>query len=199
MPMKNPPHPGRMLLRDCIEALDLSVAEAARHLQVAEELLAAICRQEAPITADMAVRIEQAFGGGADAWLGMQAAHDLAEARRSSLSIANLAGTHDPDQSAESFDANELLKRFARAAPSRPQIALIGALIPSGIGHASFGRQHSSPSESYFASRTNASRTSRNQPRTGRVSLTYRREDPPRLAFILMPLCTTNSSPYMKI
>ena len=150
MPMKNPPHPGRMLLRDCIEALDLSVAEAARHLQVAEELLAAICRQEAPITADMAVRIEQAFGGGADAWLGMQAAHDLAEARRSSLSIANLAGTHDPDQSAESFDANELLKRFARAAPSRPHIALIADEFRASWQNRSSTFQ---PSESYFGSR----------------------------------------------
>ena len=82
MPMLNPPHPGRMLLRDCIEALGLTVAEAAEHLRVDEETLAAICRREAPITADIAVRVDKAFGGSAEAWLRMQVAHDLAQARR---------------------------------------------------------------------------------------------------------------------
>ncbi len=82
MPMLNPPHPGRMLLRDCIEALGLTVAEAAEHLRVNEEALAAICRREAPITADIAVRVDKAFGGSAEAWLRMQVAHDLAQARR---------------------------------------------------------------------------------------------------------------------
>ena len=82
MPMMNPPHPGRMLLRDCIEALGLTVAEAAEHLKVDEQDLAAICECRVPITADMAVRFEQAFGSTADAWLRMQMAHDLAQARR---------------------------------------------------------------------------------------------------------------------
>ena len=79
-----------MLLRDCIEALDLTVAEAAEHLQVPEEQLGAICRREAPITADMAVRIEQAFGGGADAWLAMQSAHHLAQARKTACEIKRI-------------------------------------------------------------------------------------------------------------
>ena len=81
MPMKNPPHPGRMLLRDCIEALDLTIADAAAHMRIPEHTLTAICNREAPITADIAVRIDKAFGGSADAWLKMQAAHDLAQAR----------------------------------------------------------------------------------------------------------------------
>ena len=90
MPMKNPPHPGRMLLRDCIEELDLTIAEAAQHLRMSEDLLAAICRREAPITADIAVRIEQAFGGGADAWLAMQTAYDLVQARKSACDIKRI-------------------------------------------------------------------------------------------------------------
>ena len=81
MPMFNPPHPGRMLLRDCIEALGLTVAEAAEHLQVDEQALAAICECKAPITADLAIRFEQAFGSTAEHWLRMQAAHDLGRAR----------------------------------------------------------------------------------------------------------------------
>ena len=79
--MTNPSHPGRTIRRDCIEALDLTIAEAAAHLKIAEQDLAAICECRAPITADMAIRFEQAFGSTADAWVRMQAAYDLARAR----------------------------------------------------------------------------------------------------------------------
>ena len=82
--MTSPSHPGRTIRRDCSEALDLTIAEAAAHLKVAEQDLAAICECRAPITADMAIRFEQAFGSTADAWVRMQAAYDLAQARASS-------------------------------------------------------------------------------------------------------------------
>lgn len=90
MPMKNPPHPGRSLLRDCIEELDLSIAETAEHLQIEESTLAEVCQCRAPITADLAVRIDMAFGGGADTWLAMQTAYDLAQARKSACNIKRI-------------------------------------------------------------------------------------------------------------
>jgi addiction module HigA family antidote len=90
MPMKNPPHPGRSLLRDCIEELELSIAETAEHLQIEESTLAEVCRCNAPITADLAVRIDMAFGGGADTWLAMQTAYDLAKARKSTSDIKRI-------------------------------------------------------------------------------------------------------------
>ena len=34
MPMKNPPHPGRIVKRDCVEALGMSVTDAAKALGV---------------------------------------------------------------------------------------------------------------------------------------------------------------------
>lgn len=40
-----------------------------------------MCACEAPITADLAVRFEQAFGGTADNWMRVQAAYDLARTR----------------------------------------------------------------------------------------------------------------------
>jgi plasmid maintenance system antidote protein VapI len=39
-------------------------------------------------TPEMAVRFEKAFGGGADMWLRVQAAHDLAKVRQSQEKIA---------------------------------------------------------------------------------------------------------------
>ncbi len=82
MPRRISHHPGETLLEDCIKALDLTISEAAAHLKVDEQALAAICECRAPITADMAIRFEQAFGSTADAWLRMQAAHDLDKARQ---------------------------------------------------------------------------------------------------------------------
>ncbi|WP_244594619.1 HigA family addiction module antitoxin [Methylosinus sporium] len=44
------------------------------------------------LTPEMALRLEQAFGGSADAWMRMQIAYDLARARaRASVAIARLA------------------------------------------------------------------------------------------------------------
>lgn len=88
--MKNPSHPGRIILRDCIEALNLTIADAAAHLQVEEDTLTAICERRAPISADMAIRFEMAFGSTADAWLRMQAAYDLAQARKSACEIKRI-------------------------------------------------------------------------------------------------------------
>jgi len=90
MPMKNPPHPGRTIRYDCVEALGLTIAEAAEHLQVEEETLAAICECRAPITADMAVRFEMAFGSTADFWLRLQSAYDLAQARKTACEIRRI-------------------------------------------------------------------------------------------------------------
>ncbi|MEE8505093.1 MAG: HigA family addiction module antitoxin [Kiloniellales bacterium] len=82
MPMKNPPHPGRALKYDCIEPLGLTVTEAARILGVARPTLSNVIHGKAGLSPEMAIRLEKAFGSTADAWLRMQAAHDLAKARR---------------------------------------------------------------------------------------------------------------------
>ena len=53
-------------------------------------MLTAICERRAPITADMAVRFEMAFGSTADTWLGMQNAYDLAQARKTACEIKRI-------------------------------------------------------------------------------------------------------------
>ena len=87
MPMLNPPHPGESVRVLCLEPFELSVADAARHLQIAEADLDGLCEGRANMTPDMAIRLEQAFGSTADAWMRMQAAYDLAQARRRSAHI----------------------------------------------------------------------------------------------------------------
>ena len=90
MSRRNPHHPGQTVLIDCIEALGITIAEAATHLQIEESTLAAVCACEAPITADLAVRIDMAFGGDADTWLRAQGAYDLAQARKTACDIKRI-------------------------------------------------------------------------------------------------------------
>ena len=82
MPMRNPPHPGRSILRDCIEPLGMSVEEAAKELNVSFEDLWGLIRGESSITFPLAVRLDKLFGGGASTWYELQARYDEAQARK---------------------------------------------------------------------------------------------------------------------
>ncbi|HET6161028.1 MAG TPA: HigA family addiction module antitoxin [Dongiaceae bacterium] len=86
MAMKNPPHPGE-LLKDNVDELGLSVAEAAKGLGVTRQQLYNVINGKSAITPEMAVRIEKALGGTADLWLRMQVNYDLAQVRQRDRSI----------------------------------------------------------------------------------------------------------------
>jgi addiction module HigA family antidote len=82
MPMKNPPHPGLSVRHDCLEPLGLSVTEAAKRLGVSRKQLSDVVNGRSGISPEMAIRLDKAFGGGAETWFRLQAAFDLAQAMR---------------------------------------------------------------------------------------------------------------------
>ncbi len=82
MPMKNPPHPGLSVRYDCLEPLGMSVTKGAQLLGVSRKQLSALVNGRAGVSAEMAIRLDKAFGGGASTWHGLQAAYDLAQALR---------------------------------------------------------------------------------------------------------------------
>lgn len=86
MHMKNPVHPGK-LVKANLEELGLTTAEAAKALKITRQQMHNIISCKCAISPEMAVRFEKAFGGSADMWLRMQAAHDLAEVRQHEKSI----------------------------------------------------------------------------------------------------------------
>ena len=88
MPMKNPPHPGDLIRTEIIGALGLSVTEAAEILQVRRATLSDLLHGKSNLTAEMALRIEKAFGPAMDHLLRMQLAYDVAKTRRHSRDIA---------------------------------------------------------------------------------------------------------------
>lgn len=81
MAMKKPPHPGRSIRDACLDPMTLTVTEGASVLGVARHTLSRVINGQAGISTDMAIRLEKAFGSSADAWLRMQTAYDLAQAR----------------------------------------------------------------------------------------------------------------------
>jgi len=87
MPMKNPPHPGLSVRADCLEALGLTVTEGAKALGVSRQALNNLINGQAGISPEMAIRLNKAFGGGADTWLRLQAAYDLAQAEKEAHKI----------------------------------------------------------------------------------------------------------------
>lgn len=80
MPMHNPPHPGEILREDVLPALGLTVAELAAHLSYSRGHLSTVLNGRAPISADLALRLELAGISTGRQWLAMQAAYNLWQA-----------------------------------------------------------------------------------------------------------------------
>jgi addiction module HigA family antidote len=88
--MKNPPHPGGFVLRQCIEPLGLSITQAAAALGVTRTTLSELVNEKRGISPEMAVRLAQVFGGSAESWLVQQAQYDLAQVRADRLKLKRL-------------------------------------------------------------------------------------------------------------
>lgn len=81
MVMQDPPHPGGIVRRQCLEPLGLTVTEAARGLGVTRQALSNLVNEKAGISAEMAIRLSKAFGSRPETWLGLQLTYDLWKAR----------------------------------------------------------------------------------------------------------------------
>ena len=69
MPMKEPPHPGLSVRHDCLEPLGLTITDGAKVLGVSRQALNSLVNGKGGISPEMAIRLDKAFGGTADAWL----------------------------------------------------------------------------------------------------------------------------------
>jgi len=90
MPMKNPPHPGIVVLQECIEPLGLTITQAAEALGVTRNTLSELVNGKRGISPEMAVRLFKVFGGSDEGWLVQQAQYDLAQVRRDRLKLKRL-------------------------------------------------------------------------------------------------------------
>jgi len=90
MTMKNPPHPGLVVLQECIEPLGLTITRAAEALGVTRNTLSELANGKRGISPEMAVRLSKVFGGAEEGWLMQQAQYDLAQVRRDRLKLRRL-------------------------------------------------------------------------------------------------------------
>jgi len=88
--MKNPPHPGAVVLRQCILPLGLTITEAAEALGVTRNTLSELVNGKRGISPEMAVRLSKVFGGTEEGWLVQQAQYDLAQVRRDRIKLKRL-------------------------------------------------------------------------------------------------------------
>lgn len=82
MPMKNPPHPGRIVRQECLEPLGLSVTAAAKALRISRNAVSELVNGRRGISPEMAIRLAKAFGSRPEVWAGLQLDHDMARAMR---------------------------------------------------------------------------------------------------------------------
>ncbi len=85
--MKNPPHPGDFIRTEIIAPAALSVTDAAIALQVSRPALSNLLNGRAALSAEMALRIEKAFGVRMDTLMRMQSSYDIAQARKREKAI----------------------------------------------------------------------------------------------------------------
>jgi addiction module HigA family antidote len=85
MEMFNPPHPGA-LIADILENGELSIGSSvtalAKHLGVTRAALSRVIHGRAAVSAEMALKLEGAFGVRAELWLSLQTKRDLWVASR---------------------------------------------------------------------------------------------------------------------
>ena len=81
MAMLNPCHPGE-ILRDNLEAAELSVTEGASRLGCTRQALSRLLNGKAGISPAMALALERIGWSNASFWMRLQASYELAQARR---------------------------------------------------------------------------------------------------------------------
>ena len=91
--MHNPPHPGEVIKKLCLEPLGLTATEAAKALGVSRKTLSSILNGRTGISREMAIRLVIAFNTTAESWLNEQIQYDLwqAEQHRAELKVRRLS------------------------------------------------------------------------------------------------------------
>src|SRR6266581_1455249 len=88
--MKDPPHPGLVVLQECIEPSGLNITQTAEALGVTRNTLSELVNEKRGISPEMAVRLSKVFGGSAESWLLQQAQYDLAHVRADRIKLKRL-------------------------------------------------------------------------------------------------------------
>lgn len=94
-PNRRPTHPGAVLRKDVLPALNMTQAQFAQALGVSRLTVSHLLNEHRAVSPDMALRLEKALGTSAETWCGMQAAVDLWESRQHADTFAAIKRLND--------------------------------------------------------------------------------------------------------
>jgi len=101
-------HPGALLRLYVLPALNLSVSQAARDLEISRQTLHRILAGAAALTPEMAVRLERLCGVASEFWLDCQHRHELMGVRRDQAAVlARIPSRALPKVIAEQIGASD--------------------------------------------------------------------------------------------
>ncbi|MDH2313567.1 HigA family addiction module antitoxin [Methylobacterium brachiatum] len=80
--LKNPCHPGAFIRRNIVEPRNLTVMAAAALIGVTRQALSDLLNEKTSLSAEMALRLEKAFGFKMEAMMEMQKQFDIAKVRK---------------------------------------------------------------------------------------------------------------------
>ncbi|OOH86539.1 addiction module antidote protein, HigA family [Pasteurellaceae bacterium 15-036681] len=80
---RKPTHPGAILREDVLPELQMTVTAFAQHLGFSRETMSRILNEKAPVSVNLAYRLEQAGISTAKLWLNLQCAYDIWEIKHS--------------------------------------------------------------------------------------------------------------------
>lgn len=86
-----PIHPGEILREEFLAPMALTPYAVAKALHVPRTRIERLAREEAPVTADTALRLGRFLGTGPEFWMNLQAAFDLALAARGAQDLTAIA------------------------------------------------------------------------------------------------------------
>ena len=80
--MRKPTHPGIILFYGFIEPHNIQITKLAQHLGFSRETISRVVHGKAPMTANIALALEDAGISTAKLWLGLQSAYDVWELKQ---------------------------------------------------------------------------------------------------------------------
>jgi antitoxin HigA-1 len=85
--MKNPIHPGEILLEEYLKPLGVSQNQLARALGITPKTISEIVLGKRGISPEMSIRLGKFFGQSPRFWLNLQTEHDYRRAMRSEKAL----------------------------------------------------------------------------------------------------------------
>ncbi len=95
--LKQPCHPGEILMLEFLEPLAMSACELAKHIGVPSTHIERLVKETSPMTVDTALRLSRFFGSTPQFWLNMQINYDVANANTDLSNIQPLEKNHHLD------------------------------------------------------------------------------------------------------